>query len=493
MLPFLSLLYLIPLAGVLILTVVPRSADRLIKVISAIVTFLPIILIVMMWGQYGGVKPDQFGMRFTEYAEWIPSFHVAYNLGVDGLGFSLAALTALLTFLATLASWNITNRSKEYFALLLLLEVGMMGVFMALDYVLFYVFWELVLLPMYFLIGIWGGPRREYAAIKFFIYTLVGSVVMLVGILALYFGTGAKTFGILEIAVLAPKVLSPVAQWWIFLALFFGFAIKVPVFPFHTWLPDAHVEAPTAISMLLAGVLLKMGTYAMVRISWPTLPDAARAFTLTLLVLALINIVYCALTAMAQKDLKKMVAYSSINHMGYFLLGLAAGTPAALNGALYVNISHGLISALFFFAVGMMYDRTHTREMAKLGGLFLTVPVIATAVAFVSFANLGLPGLAGFISEFFVFLGAWPAFGWLIVLAGAGLVVTAAFHLIMMRQVLMGNELTEWKGLPDMSGREAAIFAPLLVLIVFFGLYPAPLFNLFNPAAMALAKLIGGL
>ncbi len=492
-LPFLSLIIMIPLAGSIIGALLPRTADKLIKTWAALVTFLPIPLAVMMWNQYGSAPTDAFGMKFVENYDWIPAFKVSYYLGVDGASFPLVALTALLTFLAVLASWNITNRSKEYFALLMLLEVGMMGVFAALDYVLFYVFWEIVLLPMYFLIGIWGGARREYAAIKFFIYTLIGSVVMLVGILALYFGTGAKTFNIMSIAQMAPTMISTTVQWWIFLALFFGFAIKVPVFPFHTWLPDAHVEAPTAVSMILAGVLLKMGTYAMVRISHPTLPAAAQAFTTTLLVLALINIVYGALAAMAQKDLKRMVAYSSVNHMGYFLLGLAAGTPEALSGALYVNISHGLISGLFFFCVGMMYDRTHTRELARLGGMWITLPVISTALAFVAFANLGLPGLAGFIAEFFVFVGAYPVFKLLVLVAGVGLVITAAFHLIMLRQVLMGNEMEEWKGLPDITGREAAIFAPLMVLIVFFGVYPGPLFNLFNPAATALSKLLGGL
>lgn len=492
-LPFLSLLILIPLAGAILIALLPRSADKLIKTFAAVVTFLPIPLAAVMWKQFAAAPTDLFGMKFAENYAWIPSFKVSYYLGVDGVSFPLVALTALLTFLAVLASWSVTNRTKEYFALLLLLEVGMMGVFAALDYVLFYVFWELVLLPMYFLIGIWGGARREYAAIKFFIYTLIGSVVMLVGILALFFGTGATTFNIVSISQLAPSMIGAQAQWWIFLALFFGFAIKVPVFPFHTWLPDAHVEAPTAVSMLLAGVLLKMGTYAMIRISHPTLPEAAKAFAGTLLVLALVNIVYGALAAMAQKDLKKMVAYSSVNHMGYFLLGLAAGTPEALSGAMFVNISHGLISGLFFFCVGMMYERTHTRELARLGGMWISLPVISTALAFVAFANLGLPGLAGFIAEFFVFLGSFPAFRLLVLVAGVGLVVTAAFHLMMIRKVLMGTEMDEWRGMPDISGREAFVFAPLMLLIVYFGIYPGPLFSLFNPAATALSQILGGM
>ena len=486
---FLTLLVAIPLAGAVLTLFLPKTQESAIKAVAAVASFIPVLLVVAMWAQYN----PSAGMQFVEKYQWIPSFNVQYYLGVDGMSFPLGVLTAIVSFLAVIASFSIHNRIKEYMVLILLLEVGMLGVFAALDYVLFYVFWELVLLPMYFLIGIWGGARREYAAIKFFIYTLIGSVIMLVGILALYFGTGKETFDILAIAQKAPKMIDPGVQKWIFLALFFGFAVKVPVFPFHTWLPDAHVEAPTPISMILAGVLLKMGTYAMIRISHPTLPDAAKWFAYALMVLGMLNIVYGALAAMAQKDFKKMVAYSSVNHMGYFLLGLAAGTPAALNGALFVMISHGLISALFFFCVGMFYERTHTREFAKLGGMFLTVPVIATVTAVTAFANLGLPGMSGFIGEFFVFLGAYPVFKYLVVIAGAGLVVTAAMHLIMMRKVLQGNPMEEWKGLPDITGREWFIAVPLIALIVYLGIYPAPLINVFNPAVVALSKMIGGI
>ena len=490
-LPLLSLLIFIPLIGMLVTIFLPKSPVT-IRTWATIVTGAVLVLAVVSLFQYGSAPLDPNGMRFAESHQWIPNFQVRYYLGVDGFGYPMVLLTALVTFLATIASYSaIKERDKEYYALLLLLEVGMMGVFMSLDYVLFYVFWEIVLLPMYFLIAIWGGARREYASIKFFIYTLVGSVIMLVGILALYFGTGAQTFGILEIAKLVPAAhFAPAAAMLIFLALYVGFAVKVPAFPFHTWLPDAHVEAPTPISMILAGVLLKMGTYSLIRISATTLPETMKAFAPWLVAIGLINIVYGALAAMAQKDFKKMVAYSSINHMGYFLLGLAAGTPEALNGALFVMISHGLISALFFFAVGMTYERTHTRDMAKLGGLFLTLPIIATITAFTAFANLGLPGLSGFIGEFFVLLGAFPVFHWLILLATVGLVVTAAFHLIMMRKVLQGQPMDEWKGLKDITGREVLILVPLLALIVFLGIYPGPLFAIFNPAVTSLSKLI---
>lgn len=492
MLPYLSLMLVVPLVGSIVAALLPRTGKEAIKLVAAVATGIPLLLALIMWSQYPTAPADTFGYKFAEEVSWIKNFKVSYYLGVDGVSFPLVALGALLGFLAVIASWKVEDRVKEYFALLLLLEVGTLGVFAALDYILFYVFWELVLLPMYFLIGIWGGPRRVYAATKFFIYTLVGSVIMLVGIIALYLLTGHATFSIPEIAQLAPKMVPPSAQLWIFLALFFGFAVKVPVFPFHTWLPDAHVEAPTPISMLLAGILLKLGTYAMVRISHPTLPEAAQAFSTLLLVLGITNIVYGALAAMAQSDLKKMVAYSSVSHMGYFLLGLAAATPAAISGALFVNLSHGLISGLFFFAVGMLYDRTHTRELPKLGGFYATTPVIAAIFAFTAFANLGLPGMAGFIAEFFVFLGAYPVYGLLVLLPGLGLAVTALFHLVMMRQVLMGEERSEWKGLGDITGRELAVAAPLAALTLWFGLFPGGLMHLFNPAAEALGRLLGG-
>ncbi|MCL5046025.1 MAG: NADH-quinone oxidoreductase subunit M [Actinobacteria bacterium] len=491
-LPFLSLLTFVPLAGAIILLFVPKTAEKAIKGIATVAAAIPVVLSAMMVAGWGSAAVDGYGMKFAESFKWIEPLGVTYYMGTDGISFSMLILTALLTFLAVLASFSITKRLKEYFILLLFLEVGMMGVFAALDYFLFFIFWEIVLVPMYFLIGIWGGPRREYAAIKFFIYTLIGSVVMLIAILAMYLKTGAGTFNILEIAKLAPSM--PFGwQWWIFLGLFLGFAIKVPVFPFHTWLPDAHVEAPTPVSMILAGVLLKMGTYAMLRISHATLPEAAVAFSVPLAILGFINIVYGALAAMAQKDLKKMVAYSSVSHMGYFLLGLAAATPEGINGAIYVMVSHGLISGLFFFVVGMSYERTHTREIAKLGGLFLTVPVIATVTAFTAFANLGLPTLSGFIGEFFVLLGAWPVYKLWVLVAGVGLVVTAAFHLWMVQRVLMGEKREEYHDLEDINAREVITLVPLVALIIYLGVYPRPLLELIDPAVKTLSVMLGGM
>lgn len=488
-LPFLSLLTFIPLLGGIVILFIPKHQDRVIKWLATIASFIPLALVVPMWMQFDPKAP---GMQFVERFNWIPSLGVSYYLGTDGISFPLLALTALMTFVAVVASWTINVRVKDFFALVLLLETGMMGVFSSLDYVVFYVFWEIVLVPMYFLIGIWGGPRREYAAIKFFIYTLVGSVIMLIGILTLYFGTGLRTFDMLEIARVAGTALTPRVQFWVFMALFLGFAVKVPVFPFHTWLPDAHVEAPTPISVVLAAVLLKMGTYGFLRISHPTLPEAGKAFAISMAVLGLINIIYGALAAMAQKDLKKLVAYSSISHMGYVLLGLAAATPAAINGAMYMNISHGLISGMMFLLVGSMYERTHTREIAKLSGMYITLPVIATITAFAFFANLGLPGLAGFIAEFFVLLGTFPWNPKYVILALAGVIVVAAFNLWMMQRVLMGKTREEYAELEDICGREWVTYAPLVVFIVLLGVYPAFLMDLFTVPVQQLVTLLGG-
>jgi len=492
--PYLTLITFAPLAGTIIILLLPRESKELIKRLAAAVSLIPLVLSVAVWAQWATTQAGSWGMRFVEHAEWIPSLGISYTLGTDGLSFPLVFLTALLSFVAIVASWGmIKHREKDFFALLLLLETGMMGVFLALDYVVFYVFWELVLVPMYFLIGVWGGPRREYAALKFFIYTLVGSVIMLIGILALYFGTGAETFNMMEIARTAGTEIGMRAQIWIFLALFLGFAVKVPVFPFHTWLPDAHVEAPTPISVILAAVLLKMGTYGFFRVSYPTLPEAAKHFMVMFAALGLINIIYGALTAMAQKDLKKLVAYSSISHMGFVLLGLAAGTQLAVAGAMFMNISHGLISGLMFLMVGAIYDRTHTREIPKLRGMYVTVPVVAVVLAFAAFANLGLPGLAGFISEFFVLAGAFPVSVTWVALAVLGMLVVAGFNLWMMQRVLMGEPMKKYAGLKDASPLELFTYAPVVALIVILGVVPGVLMKFLNGPALEIVQRLGGM
>ncbi|MCL4425038.1 MAG: NADH-quinone oxidoreductase subunit M [Firmicutes bacterium] len=483
----LSSLIFIPLLGSLAILLVPREQDRTVKWVGTIFGLIPLLIVAYLWGQY---SYSAQGMQFVEHYDWIPSLGISYYLGTDGLSFPMVILTALISFLAILASWNIKNRVKDYFFLMLLLETGMMGVFVALDYVLFYVFWELVLVPMYFLIGIWGGPRREYAAIKFFLYTLIGSVIMLVGILALYFNAGLNTFDMLA---LAKHKFAPAFQFWVFLALFFGFAVKVPVFPFHTWLPDAHVEAPTAVSAILAGVLLKMGTYGFLRVSHPTLPEAAKALAVPIAILGLINIIYGALAAMAQKDLKKLVAYSSISHMGFTLLGLAAMTPVAIQGAAFQMFSHGLISAMLFLLVGMIYDRAHTREIAKLGGLFNTIPTIAVILAFASFASLGLPGLSGFVAEFLVFLGSFGAYRTFVIIATSGVVFTAGYYLWMIQRVLMGEAKKEYLGLPDITARELGTVVPLMIFTTLLGLFPSLLMDIMNPAILGLVAKVGGM
>lgn len=486
----LSLIVFFPLAVAVAMLFVNRNNEKLIKGLALVGTLVPFILTVFLLPQFDVTSS---GIQFQEKVLWIPTLGIYYHMGVDGWGITMLALSTLLFPLAVLASYGYINtRLKDYFILLLILETGTNGVFTALDFLLFYVFWEIVLLPMYFLISIWGGPRREYAAIKFFLYTLIASVIMLVGAIALYlqFPAGQRTFDLLGLAELTRTLPVNGLTIFAFFALLVGFAVKVPAFPFHTWLPDAHVEAPTPISMLLAGILLKMGTYAMIRISHPMLPQVATQFAWLVAAIGLVGIVYAAFAAMAQKDFKKMVAYSSVAHMGFFLLGLSAGTPEALAGGYFETIAHGLISPLFFFVVGMYYERTHTRELAKLSGMFLTVPAISFVMAFTAFANLGLPGLAGFIAEFYTLAGSYSTWGLWILVAGLGMVIIAAFHLVVMRQVLMGEK--KYENLQDITLKERVIFAPLAVLIILFGVYPAPIFKVLDPGIKVLSALLGG-
>ena len=455
-----------PVAGLLIILALPKTAVRAIRSVALLVTGATLLGSLQLLKYF---QPGMTHVQFAEQLPWIPQLNVFYSLGVDGISLPMVLLTTLLGFLACLASASITERQKEYYVLYLLLETGMLGTFLALDLFLFYVFWEVVLVPMYFIIGIWGGGRREYSAFKFFVYTLAGSLAMLLAILALFLR--AHTFDMIQLATMG-HTFDAVFQRWLFAAFFLGFAIKVPVFPFHTWLPDAHVDAPTPGSVLLAGVLLKMGGYGFFRIAYPIFPDGAQWFGWTMALLGMINIVYGAFVALAQTDFKRLVAYSSVSHMGFVLLGLAALTPEGWNGAMFQMFSHGVITGAMFLLVGVLYDRAHTRNLEEFGGLGARVPVYAAFLIFFSLASLGLPGLSGFVAEFLALLGAYGPWQWQTTVSVLGVVVAAAYMLKVVRQVLLGPLNAKWTSLTDMNRRELASLTPLLLVVLALGVYP---------------------
>ncbi|HXK59763.1 MAG TPA: NADH-quinone oxidoreductase subunit M [Acidobacteriota bacterium] len=469
-----------PLVGVLLILLWPKGEkhDRAIKWIANLVAFIDFLISIPLITQFNNPQYiASSGMRYVVKADWIQAIGVQFYFGIDGISLLLVLLTTLLGTISILSSWSaITERIREYYCYFLLLQVGMLGVFMALDFFLFYVFWEVMLVPMYFIIGVWGGPRKLYAAIKFFLYTLAGSVLLLLGILALYFYhhsvTGVWTFDVLAFQQLSVPVD---LQYWIFLAFFIGFAIKVPMFPFHTWLPDAHVEAPTAGSVILAGILLKMGTYGFVRFSLPILPDATREFLPWLLVLSVIGIIYGALVAMMQKDMKKLVAYSSVSHLGFCMLGIFIATPVALEGGILQMINHGISTGALFLIVGIIYERRHTRMIADYSGLSHVMPLYATVFLIMTLSSIGMPTLNGFIGEFMILQGVfadstyrlWAVFG------ATGIVLGAAYMLWLYQRVMFGKvEQPENLKLPDLNWRELATFVPLIILAFWIGLYP---------------------
>jgi NADH-quinone oxidoreductase subunit M len=430
------------------------------------------------------------GMQFETSFLWIPAIRSALHFGVDGVSMPLVFLNCLLTFLAIVYSWNLELRPQLYFTLLLVLETAVTGVFTTLDLFVFFLFWELELAPMYLLIGIWGGARREYAAMKFIIYTVTGSAFMLIGILALFFTTNAASFNVFTLADGA-RTLPILAQTVFFILLYIGFAVKVPIFPFHTWLPDAHVEAPTAVSVLLAGVLLKMGAYGLIRLCITILPDAARVLAPLLVTLAVVNVLYGAAIALAQinGDLKKMIANSSISHMGYVILGLAALTPTGLEGAVMQMFTHGTITALLFTMVGLVYERTHTRIISDMSGLAARMPFIATGFVMAGLASLGLPGMNGFIGEFLVFIGAYGVWPLATILSVFAIVITAGYITWMLLKVFFGPLAPRFGQLGDATPREVFVVATLLVVIIGVGVYPSSVVDMIAVGVGPIARL----
>jgi NADH-quinone oxidoreductase subunit M len=473
----LSVITYTPLLGAVIVLLLPRASDNAVRWVANAFGLLGFLVSLPLWFWF---DRTQIGFQFREVHDWIPAIGVKYFFGADGISVLLILLTTLLGFIAILSSWTaITYRVRAYYVFLLLLQTGMLGVFCALDMFLFYVFWEVMLVPMYFLIGIWGSERRLYAAIKFFLYTLVGSVVMLLGILALYFRSrtipGLEATGTFDITRWYEMSIPPDVQFWVFLAFFLGFAIKVPMFPFHTWLPDAHVEAPTAGSVILAGVLLKMGTYGFIRFSLPLLPDATVAAVPWMVTLSIIGIVYAGLVTLVQKDMKKLIAYSSVSHLGFCMLGMFALNPLGLEGSVLQMVNHGLSTGGLFLLVGMIYERRHTKAIAEFGGLAHVMPVYATFTLVIFLASMGLPLLNGFIGEFLILQGAYSANRVWAYWAVSGVVLGAAYLLWLYQRVFWGNVTKEEnRHLPDLNGREIATLVPLVALCFWIGLYPKP-------------------
>lgn len=481
----LTLLIFLPIMGVPFILLSPKNKPGIIMAIAAVATGLQLALAIYLFTAF---QRGTSAFQFVEQYSWIKSFNVEYYLGVDGISILMVLLTPLISFLAIFASFGIKKGVKGYFILFLLLDTGMIGVFCALDFFLFYVFWEVMLLPMYFLIGVWGGPRKEYAAIKFFIYTLVGSVLMLLCMLAFYFSTDPHTFSIPKLIELR-HTFTGVGWMFGFVGLYIAFAIKVPAFPFHTWLPDAHVEAPTPISVILAAVLLKMGVYGMLRF-FVILPEAFHKFAFWLALIGVISIVYGALCSMAQTDFKKLVAYSSISHMGFCTFGIATMTEQGLAGTSMQMFSHGCIAGMLFLIVGVLYDRAHHRDINGFGGLASKVPIYTAFASFAFFASLGLPGLSGFIAEILVFMGGFNTYRVLTIIAVSGVVLTAAYCLWTVQRVFLGPLNPKYENLSDINGREMFTLIPLALIVLFVGIYPMTLLNMVQASLNNLITLI---
>ncbi len=484
--PMLTIVTFLPTLGAAALLWLPRREQARVRWIGFLVSLGAFVLSL---GLYWGFNSFEPGFQFEEQHAWMPGLGISYHLGIDGISLLLVLLTTFITPLALLSSWKaVEARVKEFTVTMLLLETGMLGVFVSLDLFLFYIFWEAMLVPMYLVIGVWGGENRIYAAIKFILYTMFGSLLMLVGILVLYFHhgamTGAYTFDLPTLLRYAPPAG---LQKSLFLAFGLAFAIKVPMFPFHTWLPDAHVEAPTAGSVILAGVLLKMGTYGFIRFCLPLFPQATQAFAPWIFALAIIGIVYGAWVSMVQPDLKKLVAYSSVSHLGFVMLGLFTLTPQGLVGGIIQMVNHGLSTGALFLLVGMIYERRHTRLIEEFGGLWRVMPAFSAVLLFVSLSSLGLPGLNGFVGEFLILVGTFRVHRLTAALATTGIIFAAVYLLWMYQRVIFGEvRRAENRSLPDLTPREWAVLLPVLLLILWIGVYPTPFISVTESSVRAL-------
>ena len=480
--PWLGALIFFPLAGAAAIALLPATADRAVRRWATTFALGEVALSLPLWWRY---EPGRPGWQFEELRPWIPALGASWHVGADGVSMLLVLLTTVITALAVIGAFKaVDKRPREFYASLLALESGMIGTFLALDLLVFYVFWEAMLVPMYLLIGVWGGPRRIYAAIKFFLYTMAGSVLMLVALLWLYFTqkamTGHPTFAIDAFYAMP---IGPTQQAWLFLAFAVAFAIKVPMFPFHTWLPDAHVEAPTAGSVILAAVLLKMGTFGFVRYAIPLFPVASRQLTPWIVALSIIGIIYGALVSMVQPDLKKLVAFSSVSHLGFCMLGLYAMNQQGFAGSMMQMLNHGVSTGALFMLVGVIYERRHTRMIADLGGLWKRLPVYASVFLVVMLSSIGLPGTNGFVGEFLVLLGAFRVQPWWAALAATGVILSACYMLWMLQRVMFGPiTRPENEKLSDLTLRERLVFAPILALIFWIGFAPQPLLDRMQPS-----------
>jgi len=481
-----------PLLGALLLLLVPKGQRRVFELGALAVTVIDFLISVPLWFDY---KRDSAAVQWVTQLDWIPSLGVKFSIGMDGISLVLLLLTTFLGFIVVWCSFTAINeRHKEYYIWLLVMQFSMMGVFITQDMFLFYLFWELMLVPMYFLIAIWGGPQRLYAAIKLFLYTLSGSVLMLVAILAIYFlqfrTTGHYDMSIASFQAMAATVAQQSHTFQVLLALafFLGFAIKVPMFPFHTWLPDAHVEAPTAGSVVLAGVLLKMGTYGFIRFLLPIAPKATMELMPWFMGLALIGVIYGALVAMIQKDMKKLVAYSSVSHLGLCMVGLFAMNPNGITGGILQMLNHGISTSALFLLVGIVYERRHTRMIAEYGGLSKTMPIYATIFMIMTMSSIGLPGLNGFIGEFAILQGAFQAAPWLAVLATTGIILGAAYMLWLFQRAMFGPISEVNTKMPDLNAREIAYFVPLVIAAFWIGLYPKAMMDVLRQPVIKLVQ-----